>query len=352
MSRTGVEPKPPWQTVPIQVRRAVAAALGSEVQRGVRVWGGYGPTPTYRLRLADGRRAFFKAAAPDSNEFIQRAYIREARNYNELGGLIGPWSPACYAAFEMDGWRVLLLEDLGPKSAPPWPPALARGVARAYGEFHRATLGTTLPEWLPRPERQLAGTGRYWRLAAGAGELRDVAALAGESREAALGWLEVAAPTLAQASEALAAAPEPHALLHFDTRSDNLRWRRGRLYLLDWPHAGIGPPEIDVVAFAQSVFIEGGPAPERVMDWYAERGPVREAMVDAAVAWLAGFMARAAWQPELEGLPRLRLFQRQQLAVCLAWAARRLDLSPPAWLAEVTGGTSRPVAGAADQGVS
>lgn len=88
------------------------------------------------------------------------------------------------------------------------------------------------------------------------------------------------------------------------------------------------------------------------MDWYAERGPVREAMVDAAVAWLAGFMARAAWQPELEGLPRLRLFQRQQLAVCLAWAARRLDLSPPAWLAEVTGGTSRPVAGAADQGVS
>ena len=50
------------------------------------------------------------------------------------------------------------------------------------------------------------------------------------------------------------------ALLHFDTRSDNLRLQSGgRLRLFDWPYASLGPPELDVAAFAQSITCEGGP---------------------------------------------------------------------------------------------
>src|SRR5438874_3000855 len=115
MSRTGAEQKPTWRRVPPGVRRAVATQLGAPVQRAMRVWGGYGPSPTYRLQLTDGRRAFFKAVGPDSNEFSQAAHQREERVYRELPQLIQPWAPAFLGAFHLDDWQVILLEDLGPK---------------------------------------------------------------------------------------------------------------------------------------------------------------------------------------------------------------------------------------------
>jgi aminoglycoside phosphotransferase (APT) family kinase protein len=129
--------------------------------------------------------------------------------------------------------------------------------------------------------------------------------------------------------------PGPSALLHGDTRSDNLRFTGGRLALFDWPSAEVGRPEFDLVAFAQSVTVEGGPAPEQVVAWYGERGPVDPAALDAALAWLAAFFADLAWRPDIPGLPRLRRFQRQQLAVVLPWLARRLRLPEPAWAAEL-----------------
>ena len=55
-----------------------------------------------------------------------------------------------------------------------------------------------------------------------------------------------------------------------------------------------------------------------------------------AVAWIAGFFADLAWRPPIPGLPRLRAFQRQQLGVMLAWASRRLHLSEPDWVSELT----------------
>jgi aminoglycoside phosphotransferase (APT) family kinase protein len=147
--------------------------------------------------------------------------------------------------------------------------------------------------------------------------------------------LEAAAPALARTAAGLGAAGPPHAFLHRDTRSDNLRWVGGRLRLVDWPHVGVGPPEEDLAAFAQSVAVEGGPEPEQVLAWYVARAPVRPAVLDAAVAAVAGFFADQAWRPELPGLPRLRGFQRRQLRVSLAWAAQRLSLPPPTWLARV-----------------
>src|SRR5512143_4236489 len=104
MSRTGVEAKPPWSSVPAAVRAEVAARLDSPVRRAARIWGGYGPTPTFRLRLADGRGVFLKAVDPSSNEFMQASHAREVRIYRELGRIIERWAPAFYNAFELDGW--------------------------------------------------------------------------------------------------------------------------------------------------------------------------------------------------------------------------------------------------------
>ncbi len=161
MARAGLEPKPSWRSVPLSVRQAAARTLGAEARRALIAWGGYTPTPTYRLLLTDGRRAFFKAVSPDSNDFARAAHSREERVYRELAHLIGPWAPAFYGAFACDAWQVLLLEDLGPKSAPPWTTALTRRVARAYGDFHAATMGQPIPSWVPRADGYGA-TGSRW----------------------------------------------------------------------------------------------------------------------------------------------------------------------------------------------
>jgi hypothetical protein len=331
MARAGVEAKLAWCRVPPAVRHEVSQLLGAPVARGMRVWGGYGPTPTFRLRLADGRRAFFKGVHGASSPFVRDALAREERVYRELGALIAPWSPRLFGAVHVAEWRALLLEDLGPKSAPPWTPALARRIAHAYAGFHAATLGASLPAWLERPP-QLFGEASWDLVAKETDGFRTVVALAGAHMEEAQAWLAAAHPALARAGDRAATVAGPYALLHLDTRSDNLRFRGGRLALFDWPWAGVGRPEFDVAAFAQSVTVEGGVAPEQVVAWYAERLSLRAEALDAAVARLAAFFAMHAGQPEVPDLPRLRSFQRQQMAVVLPWAARRLGLPEPAWV--------------------
>lgn len=270
------------------------------------------------MRLADGRRAFFKGHGLRATDFIRFALEREERVYRELGELIGPWAPGLLGSLALHGWCALLLEDLGPKSAPPWTAAMARGVMRQYAAFHRWTVGRELPAWVPP---LMMGRG-VWEAHVG-----EVAGLAGPRAAEAARWLEAAVPVLRRASRSADSAVT--ALIHCDTRSDNLRWRTGKLYLLDWPHVRSGPPEYDLAGFAQSIAVDGGPAPETLVSWY---GPHSTAALDAAVAELAGFFAAQAGLPPVPGLPRLRGFQRRQLAVTLAWAARRLDLPPPGWV--------------------
>jgi Ser/Thr protein kinase RdoA (MazF antagonist) len=335
MSRTGVEAKPPWHSVPRSVREGTESVLGAPVARAMRIWGGYSPTPTFRLRLADGRRAFFKAASPESTPFAQVAHRREERVYTELGELIGPWAPRLLGSFKAQTWRVMLLEDLGPKSAPPWTATLARNVASALGAFHTAMVDRPLADWLDRPAAHavMGIEPPAWEMPAD--DVERLSGLAGTGRDEASAWLRAHLPSLATAARGMADPALKHALVHLDVRSDNLRWVRGRLYLFDWPHVGVGPPEFDAAAFAQTVTVEGGPSPEQVMTWYGERYRVDPSALDASVAAVAGYFARHAWGPEIPGLPRVRAFQRQQLAVTLAWAARRLGIPAPRWLRRI-----------------
>lgn len=336
MSRTGVEAKPPWSAVPRAVRVSTEEALGAPVARAMRVWGGYSATPTFRLRLGDGRRAFFKAASPASTAFARVAHAREERIYAELGDIIGAWAPAPLGSFARDEWRVLLLEDLGPKTAPPWTAPMARRVARELGRFHASTVDQRLPNWILRPDAHpaLGINPPAWSLTPD--EIDALAGLAGGAAPAAAAWLGDHVGALADASRGVADQSLRHGLLHADVRSDNLRLVRGRLRLFDWPHVGVGPPEFDVVAFAQTVTVEGGPAPEETISAYAEGLEVDPAALDASVAALAGYFARHAWLPDIPELPRVRGFQRRQLTVTLRWAARRLALPEPAWLDEIS----------------
>ena len=97
----------------------------------------------------------------------------------------------------------------------------------------------------------------------------------------------------------------------------------------------MGPRELDVAAFAQSITAEGGPPPERFVEAYRERLDLDDRLLRLAISAIAGLFAQRAPEPPIPGLPRLRSIQRRQLRSSLAWAARLNDLPEPRWLAAV-----------------
>ncbi|HVR89320.1 MAG TPA: phosphotransferase [Candidatus Limnocylindria bacterium] len=303
--------------------------LGAPVARAERVYGGYAPSATFRMRLADGRRAFFKGSYPlPAGSAVRWGVSEEQAVYRALGQRIRPWAPAFYGAFDRDGWHVLLLEDAGPADVLPWTPAKVRRAARDYAAFHAANAGARLPRSISRT---------LWRMFVdrwAKTDLARVAALARRRSDEALEWLDVAYPILRASGDALVRSRSQRTLLHLDTRSDNIRVSEG-LRLFDWNFACVGPRELDVAAFAQSIPAEGGPQPERFVAAYRERLDLDQRLLGLSVAAIAGLFAQRAPEPPIEGLPRLRPFQRRQLKSSLAWAARLLDLPEPRWLATV-----------------
>jgi hypothetical protein len=328
------EEKPAWSQVPEAVRKEAERRLGSRVVRATRAYGGYAASATFRLVLANGKRAFFKAGYPlPAASQVVLPIAQETRRYAELVPLVGRWMPKQLGAFRRERWDVLLMEDLGPATIPPWSAHKARRASRSYARFHARTLGTPLPRGLSRSRHRRFGM--FWGNAGKTWQLSNAATVAGRRADEAEEWLDVAYPTLRAAERDLVKAKPPFVALHFDTRSDNIRLIGDRLVMFDWPWASAGPAEFDLAAFAQAVTAEGGPAPERVIAWYQDVLQPRERVLTGSIAGIAGYFTFAAWRPPIPGLPRLRSIQRRQLKASLAWAARHFDLPEPRWLAAV-----------------
>jgi len=326
------EDKPAWSVVPRSVKDEVERILGCRVKRATRTYGGYAPSATFLLALDDGSRAFFKGTFPTPpGSGVEWMLDEEERVYQELAHLIAPWAPTYLGSVRSEGWHALLLEALSGERVPPWSDSQARRAARSYGQFHASTHETRLPAWLPAGQHiEFAD---YWTSIASDPAARSrLAALAGERRRDAARWLASHAGRLAAESQMMHRTPPTQALLHFDTRSDNVRLQGDRLRLFDWPFACIGPPEVDLAAFAQSIAAEGGPQAERIVDWYSEVAKVDRQVLSASVAAISGYFADRAPREPVPGLPRLRTVQQSQLRSSLTWAARLLELPEPGWL--------------------
>lgn len=323
--------------VPPRVRSEVARVLGAPVSRARRAYGGYGPSATFDLTLADGRRAFFKGTYPlAADSGVVWSLDREEVVYRRLGHRIEPWAPAYLGSVRADGWHALLLELIAGGPVLPWTRSKVRRAVRSFAAFHASTLGEPLPAWLSRSQHHEFSTS-WRRLQHDDAAIERLAGLAGPRRQEAAAWLSASMGALRRAERPLRGVPGPAALLHFDTRSDNVRLQGGLLRLFDWPFASVGPPEIDIAAFAQSIEAENGPPAEMVLGWYEAALPLRREAVIASVAGIAGYFADRAPRAEVPALPRLRTIQRRQLQASLRWAAHLLDLPEPSWLASFPG---------------
>jgi hypothetical protein len=262
---------------------------------------GYTHAGRHRAFLDDGRTVFVKSAVDELSAGWLRAEI------GLYTSVRGSFLPELVGHGEHEGLPLLVLEDLGDAQwPPPWRDGDVDAVKRGLAEIAE----TTPPPELERVPRETLAF--EWREVE-----RDPAPFlsAGLCTQA---WLDAHLPALRDAAER---APfDGRALLHLDVRSDNIALRDGRAVLVDWNWACTGNALLDVVAWAPSLHMEGGPSPEEIVDG--------EGVAELA-AVLAGFWAaRVGLPPPLTG-PRVRDVQREQLTVALPWAARALGLAEP-----------------------
>ena len=279
----------------------LSGLLGTEVLELTRV-ASSGYTVAYHgiAVLADGTTAFVKAATePVTAEFIRD----EQRVFSAVSG---PFMPALVALDETEP-PLLVLEDL---RAAHWPPPWEEGQVDAVRETLAAVAATSAPDAIPP-----VGVHRE-RLVEGWAEIEadpDAFLSLGVCIPA---WLERALPPLREASES--APIDGDALLHLDVRSDNLCIAERGAVLVDWNHACVGNPELDVAAWLPSLRLEGGPEPDEILPG-----------APGFAALLAGFFGCRAGLPAPPTAPTVRAFQLAQLRVALPWAARELGLEPP-----------------------
>jgi hypothetical protein len=88
--------------------------------------------------------------------------------------------------------------------------------------------------------------------------------------------------------------------------------------IIDWNHAAVGDPRLDLAFWLPSLHAEGGPPPDELMP-----------DADGLAAWVAGFFCARAGDPPIPDATHVRPLQVRQARTALPWAARALGLPPP-----------------------
>ena len=305
-----------WADMPRRVRSEVERWLGGPVVRAVTQPTGFTPAVAARLTGDDGRRVFVKAAGRQPNADTPKAHRREASIVTALPAA-APVPRLLWSYDEGEGgWVVLVFEDVdGNHPTQPWWIDELDRVVSAMEEL--STLLTPSP--LPAAIIGTAGDEfvRGWhRLHEGCPSRLD------HVDE----WSRRHIQTLEAIEETVGQALVGDTLLNNDIRADNILLTPERTWFVDWPHASVGPPWLDVVAFAPSVTMQGGPPPEEVISRHSACRTAESDAITAAVVALAGYFTYQAVQPPPPGLPTVRAFQDAQGVVARQWVAKRTGL--------------------------
>lgn len=302
-----------WQDVPPPVRSAIERVCGAPVIEAETQPGGFSPGVAARVRCADGTRRFVKAVSAEVNPDSRQLHRREASVLADLDPAIAAGrvpAPRLRGTAELGPWFALVVDDVpGYHPALPWRKDELGLVLAAIGRLAEVRAPATLPA--VREYFGDAFTG--WRI---------LSASPGDDRIDP--WARARLTELAALEASWAAHAEGDGLLHADIRGDNMLLTGDGAVLVDWPHACRGTAFTDVVFFAPSVAMQGGPEPATLLARSrAGRGASRDA-VAAVVCALAGFLTEHSLRPPPPGLPTLRRFQAAQAEVACRWLATLL----------------------------
>jgi hypothetical protein len=301
----------PWADLPAHLHRWAAEIGGGPPEDVVDLAGGFSPGATARVRFEVGPELFIKAVGTDLNPESPGLHRREAR----VAALLPPsaaW-PRLLQVYDDDDWVALAFELVdGRPPRHPWQRDELHAVLGALERLHW-DLTPAPAGGIEQAAVHHAATFDGWRTLAGLAVVPD-----GLDR-----WSRRHLARLADLESGWAESCAGDTLLHCDIRSDNILLGVHGPVFVDWPHAAVGRPVLDLVCWAPSVVLEGGPDPEELL---AGHGPSRDAepgVVTTLAAAVAGFFVERSLLPAPPGLPTLRAFQAAQGEVALAWLQRR-----------------------------
>ncbi|EXU63618.1 aminoglycoside phosphotransferase [Streptomyces sp. PRh5] len=267
-----------WAAMPREVTARIGRLLGSPVARASSQRGGFSEGLAARVRLENGKRAFIKAAsslmAPAVAEFHRREIAVSERLPEEVP------APRLLDAYDDGTWVVLAFEEiLGHLPAQPWQREELDRVLAAVTDMAEVLTPSRVDEAILGKPR-LGG----WQAMA------DDAAVRGKVEELS-SWAAHHFGQLAalEGNASLAGA----TLLHGDLYPFNIMLTADRVFVVDWPHAWIGPRHCDVVTLMSSASLSGvDPRP------IAENHPLTRdldpARINEMLALHAGFLLRTA----------------------------------------------------------
>ncbi|MBA2531750.1 MAG: phosphotransferase [Nocardioidaceae bacterium] len=302
VGRTAI--RPTWAELPSGVRELIERRLGNSVTGAVSQRSGYTPGFASRLTLADGSRAFVKAADGATRGHFADTYREEIRKLQALPA--GIPAPLLRWSWDADGWVVLCLDDIaGSPPQRPWLGSELRAAVDTVTAMSRlltpAPDGLQLPTW----REELGGFPAYWERFDPQGE---VAEHGEEIRELAQSGLIVGGGD---------------TLVHCDLRDDNLIVDdAGKMWVCDWNWPVLGAEWVDLLTLLISARGDG-----HDVDALLVANPltcdVPSSDVDRVLALLAVYFLGAKEGETPATSPWLRVHQRWYANVTWSWLAER-----------------------------
>jgi hypothetical protein len=296
--------------VPAVVRDWAAGVGGGPPTSARDLAGGFSPGATTVLACPD-RAIFVKAVGADLNPDSPDFHRREAAISVALP--VAPQLPRLLDVYDDGDWVALAFDAVdGRPPACPWDADELREAVHALDGLHQLLTPSPAASAPPASFRLTPLLGGWSALAS--------------QPKAPVGLDEWARRHLAQLAQLESDWPEAvvgDTLLHCDVRSDNMLVTDRGVVFVDWPHACVGAAEFDLLAWAPSVALEGGPSPESLLGMYPRGRAADPYALTVLVAALSGFFVAHSLRPPPPGLPTLRTFQAAQGAVALSWLRRR-----------------------------
>jgi aminoglycoside phosphotransferase (APT) family kinase protein len=304
-----------WEAVPARVRLAVEQVCGSPVAEARTQPGGFSPGVAARVVCADGRRHFVKAVSGEVNKRSVEIHRRERDVLTVLGPVIlaaGLPVARLRGSVDLDSWVALILDDVdGRHPAEPWDPGELRRVVAALDRL--ASVLTPSPIDAPTIGEKYARAFTGWRRLAESGRQDGLDA-----------WSRAHLDELAALEATWAAHAAGDTLLHSDVRADNILLTGDGVVIVDWPAVCRGAAFADLVFFAPSVAMQGGPDLADLLALSVAGRSADQRQVAATVCALGGYFTYQSLQPAPPGLPTIRAFQAAQGEVTRRWLARLL----------------------------
>lgn len=276
-----------WHELPATARERIEGLVGAPVVDARNCPGGFSPGLASRLALGDGRRVFVKAIDADAWPMEAVFHRSEAAVAAALPATVP--APRFLGVLDDGHWTALAFEHVdGTEPGQPWNRAdLGRVVATAV---QLAQAVTPSPVALPRDQPRLGGWAALARDRSCLGRLSCHFPWAADNLGRLIGLEE----------DGLAAAQGP-SLVHFDLHPHNILLTRERVLFVDWPHARLGSPVVDLVMLLSSVAADGID-PEPVLHDPALRAAFDLSILDVVLAAHTGFLLRGGLSPVPAGL--------------------------------------------------